>query len=73
MRKIALSKILSLVISVLMLYTATMLKRGNGKTYRLYKKDKNSFSKAPCKALDIKQPTGKRPASCPWAFFLILN
>ena len=59
MRKIALSKILSLVISVLMLYTATMLKRGNGKTYRLYKKDKKSFSKAPCEALDIKQPIGQ--------------
>ena len=45
MRKIALSKILSLVISVLMLYTATMLKRGNGKTYRLYKKTIYSHKK----------------------------
>ena len=36
-----------------------MLKRGNGKTYRLYKKDKKSFSKAPCEALDIKQPIGQ--------------
>lgn len=51
MRKIALSKILSLVISVLMLYTATMLKRENGKTYRLYKKDKKVFQKHRAKHL----------------------
>jgi len=36
-----------------------MLKRGNGKTYRLYKKDKKSFAKAPCEALDIKQRIGQ--------------
>ena len=36
-----------------------MLKRGKEKTYRLYKKDKKSFSKAPCEALDIKQPIGQ--------------
>ena len=36
-----------------------MLKRGNDKTYRLYKKDKKSFSKAPCEALDIKHRIGQ--------------
>ena len=36
-----------------------MLKRGKEKTYRLYKKDKKSFSKAPCEVLDIKQPIGQ--------------
>ena len=32
-----------------------MLKRGNGKTYRLYKKEQKSFAKV----LDIKQPIGQ--------------
>ncbi|UTC94195.1 hypothetical protein E4N85_02640 [Treponema denticola] len=36
-----------------------MLKRGKEKPYQLYKKDKKSFSKAPCEALDIKQPIGQ--------------
>ena len=49
----------SLVIFVLTLYTIAMLKRGKEKTYRLYKKDKKSFSKAPCEVLDIKQPIGQ--------------
>ena len=44
------TEISSLAISVLMLYTVTMLKRGKEKTYQLYKKDKKSFSKASCKA-----------------------
>ena len=50
---------ITLVIFVLTLYTIAMLKRGKEKTYQLYKKDKKSFSKAPCKALDIKQPIGQ--------------
>ena len=49
----------SLAILVLMLYTIAMLKRGNGKTYRLYKKNEKSFLKAPCEALDIKQRIGQ--------------
>ncbi|WP_432873728.1 hypothetical protein [Treponema denticola] len=36
-----------------------MLKRGKEKTYQLYKKDKKSFSKAPCKVLDIKHRIGQ--------------
>ena len=36
-----------------------MLKRGKEKTYRLYKKDKKSFSKAPCEALNIKHCIGQ--------------
>ena len=50
---------ITLVIFVLTLYTIAMLKRGKEKTDQLYKKDKKSFSKAPCKALDIKQPIGQ--------------
>jgi len=49
----------SLAILVLMLYTIAMLKRGNGKTYRLYKKDEKSFAKAPCEVLDIKYRIGQ--------------
>ena len=41
---------ITLVIFVLTLYTIAMLKRGNDKTYRLYKKDKKSFAKAPYRA-----------------------
>ncbi|UTD06671.1 hypothetical protein E4N90_01440 [Treponema denticola] len=33
-----------------------MLKRGNRKTYRLYKKTEKSFAKVPCEALDIRLP-----------------
>ena len=49
----------SLAILVLMLYTIAMLKRGNSKTYRLYKKDEKSFAKAPCEVLDIKYRIGQ--------------
>ncbi|EGC78252.1 hypothetical protein HMPREF9353_01099 [Treponema denticola F0402] len=58
-KKLQFLKMRTLVIFVLTLYTIAMLKRGNDKTYRLYKKDKKSFSKAPCEALDIKHRIGQ--------------